>query len=148
MTQEPNIFCRQGGEQNQTSMHDLTCFSTAHTVLREHSSTGQCSLCTVYIHIPLVSLLDEVLECCVSVRAIQGVLKDMPCSCAKVRSCANVIWPGNDTPGHKGCCSVWWGTATPDTNDAVGEIESASKRNTRLNMKIYIFVACNESCIT
>lgn len=43
-------------------------------------------LCIVFIPIPLVSLFDVVLACCVSVRAIQGVLKDSPCSCANVRS--------------------------------------------------------------
>jgi hypothetical protein len=102
----------------------------------------------VYIHIPLVSLFDEVLECCVSERAIQGVLRDTPRSWAKVRSCASVIWPGNGTPGHAGCCSVWWGTATPDTNEAVGDIESVSNSKTWLNIKVYIFVAYNKSCNT
>jgi hypothetical protein len=115
-------------------------------VLCEHPYTRQYRLCTVFFHIPLVSFFDEVLECCVSVRPIQGVLRDMPRSCARVRSCASVIWPGNGTPGQAGCCSVWWGIVTPDTNDAVGDMESASKTSTWLNNKIYSFVAFNESC--
>jgi hypothetical protein len=87
------------------------------------------SLCVQWlIYIPLVSLFDEVLVCCASVRAIQGVLRDTPCSCANVRICDSVIWPGNETPGHTGCCNVCWGTDNPDTNDAVGEVESASKK--------------------
>jgi hypothetical protein len=79
------------------------------------------------IYIPLVSLFDEVLVCCVSVRVIQGVLRDTPCSCANIRSCDNVIWGGNETPGHSGSSNVCWGTDNPDTNDAVGKVESASK---------------------
>ena len=76
-----------------------------------------------YDTIPLVSLF---LACCVNVRVMQGVLKDSACSWMRVSSCDRVMWLGRETPGQAGCCNICCGTAKPETNEAVGDVESAS----------------------